>query len=253
LTSKDVLDPNRELAFPASVVDLLSGRICLPPGGFPPQVKQRILRGGPEFVERPGESLPPADFAAAAEKIKPLLGREPTRRDVVSYLLYPKVFEEYVAHANTYSDTSVLPTYTFFYGQERDEEISIDIEEGKTLILKYLSFSDPHPDGERTVFFELNGQPRDVNVVDHSLEGEQQKRLKADSDDPRQVGASMPGMVVSIAVKVGEAVAKGQKIMSLEAMKMESTLHAERDGKVAEILVKPGSQVEAGDLLLKFE
>ncbi len=253
LTSKDILDTNRELAFPASVVDLISGRMGQPPGGFPQAVKDRVLRGAPEFLERPGESLPPADFAAAAAHIQPLLKREPTRRDTVTYLLYPKVYEEFVAHVNKYSDTSVLPTYTYFYGQESEEEISIDIEEGKTLILKYLTYSDPHPDGKRTVFFELNGQPRDVNVVDHSLEADTQKRLKADSGNPKQVGAAMPGMVVTVPVKVGDIIAKGQKIMSLEAMKMESTIYAECDGKVGEILVKPGSQVETGDLLLTFE
>lgn len=253
LTAKDVLDPQRELAFPASVIDLISGRMGLPPGGFPQDVKHRILRGGPEFTERPGESLPPADLHAAAEKLRPLLNREPTSRDIVTWLMYPKVYEDYLAHTSKYSDTSVLPTYTFFYGQEAEEEISIEIEEGKTLILKYLTYSDPHPDGKRTVFFELNGQPRDVSVIDHSLETETQKRQKADSGDPRQVGASMPGMVVSVAVKPGDLVAKGAKILSLEAMKMESTIYAERDGKVAEILVKPGSQVETGDLLLRFE
>ncbi|HTN74154.1 MAG TPA: pyruvate carboxylase [Pirellulaceae bacterium] len=253
LTSKDVLDPQRELAFPASVVDLISGRMGQPPGGFPQAVKERVLRGGPEFLERPGESLPPADFTAAAEKIKPLLNAEPTPRDVVTYLLYPKVYEDYLAHVKKYSDTSVLPTYTFFYGQESDEEISIDIEPGKTLILKYLTYSDPHPDGKRTVFFELNGQPRDVTVVDNALEADTQKRLKADSADPRQVGAAMPGMVVSVTVKLGDIVTKGQKVLSLEAMKMESTIYAERDGKIGEVFVKPGSQVETGDLLLKYE
>lgn len=253
LTSKDVLDPQRELAFPASVIDLISGRMGLPPGGFPKPVKERILRGGKEFTERPGESLPPADMAAAAAKLQPLLKREPTPREIVTWLLYPKVYEEFLAHQAKYSDTSWLPTYAFFYGQEPDEEITFDIEPGKTLIIKYLTFSDPHPDGKRTVFFELNGQPRDVTVVDHSLETDTQQRVKADSGDPRQVGASMPGMVVSVAVKPGDVVSKGQKILSLEAMKMESTVYAERDGKVGEVMVKPGSQVETGDLLLRFE
>jgi pyruvate carboxylase len=253
LTCEDVLDPERELAFPASVIDLIGGRMGQPPGGFPQQVKDRVLRGGEEFTQRPGELLPPADFAAAAEKIKPLLNREPTKREVVTYLLYPKVYEEYVQHVNTYSDTSVLPTHAFFYGQDSDEEISVEIEEGKILFIKYLMFGDPHPDGKRTVFFELNGQPRDVAVIDHSLETESQRRAKADSGDPKQVGASMPGMVVSVTVQVGDVVAKGQKILSLEAMKMESTVYAERDGKVSEVLVEPGSQVETGDLMLRFE
>jgi pyruvate carboxylase len=253
LTSKDILDPARELAFPASVIDLISGRMGLPPGGFPKEVKQRILRGGKEFTERPGESLPPADFGAAAAKLEPLLKHAPTPREIVTWLLYPKVYEEFLAHEAKYSDTSVLPTPAFFYGQDSDEEITLDIEEGKTLIIKYLTFSDPHPDGKRTVFFELNGQPRDVTVIDRSLEGDANKRAKADSGDWRQLGAAMPGMVVSVAVKPGDIVAKGQKVLSLEAMKMETTVYAERDGKVGEVLVKPGSQVETGDLLLRFE
>jgi pyruvate carboxylase len=253
LTPQDVLSEDRELAFPASVIDLISGRMGLPPGGFPEALKKRVLRGEAAFEERPGKSLPAADFNAAGEKVKGFLQRTPTRQEVVTYLLYPKVFEEFAQHEEKYSDTSHLPTPTFFYGQQSGEEIQIEIEKGKTLIVKYLTMSDPHPDGTRTVFFEFNGQPRDVTVSDNSLVGQDSKVIKADPSNPDHLGASMPGMVVLVAVQPGDVVAKGQKLLSLEAMKMESTIYAERDGKVGQLFVKPGSQVDSGDLLLKFE
>ena len=171
----------------------------------------------------------------------------------MTYLLYPTVYKEFVAHQHKYSDTSELPTPVFFYGQQSGQEIAVDIEEGKTLIVKFLTISEPHPDGSRTVFFELNGQPRDVSVIDQSLEPTAKQNIKADPANIKHVGASMPGMVVTVAVQPGDQVAKGQKLLSLEAMKMEATVYAERDGKVAQVLVKRGTQVAAGDLLITFE
>ncbi len=250
LTCEDVLDESRDLAFPQSVVDLIGGRMGQPPGGFPPNVQHRILRGEKPVAGRPGATLPPADFQQAAEKVAGLLHREPTDQEVVSYILYPKVYAEFAEHTVAYEDTSMLPTPVFLNGMEPGEEIAVDIEPGKTLIIKFLAVGDPHPDGERSVFFELNGQPRDVNVVDRALEPETKKAAKADPADPAQIGASMPGMVVNVAVQAEDTVAKGQKLLTLEAMKMETTIYAERDGKVEQVLVKAGSQVETGDLLL---
>lgn len=252
LTPEDVLNPDRELAFPASVKDLLGGRMGQPPGGFPEPLQKRVMRDEAVLTSRPGESFEPADFDAAAEKVEQLLGRKPKRNEVVSYLLYPKVYEDFAKHQVTYGDTSGLPTPVFFYGQEPAEELVIDIETGKTLIVKFLTVSDPHPDGSRVVFFELNGQPREVSIIDQSLESDVPKRQKADAADPKQIGSSMPGMVVTIAVEPGEKVAKGQKLLSLEAMKMETTVYAEVDGTVEDVLVKPGSQVETGDLMIKL-
>ncbi len=253
LTPKDVVSGDRELAFPESVVDLVSGMMGQPPGGWPPGIRQRILRDRKPIEGRAAEGLPPADFAAAGQKVRELIGREPRVRDTLSYLLYPKVYQEYTSHAKTYSDTSRLPTPVFFYGQEVGEEISVDIEEGKTLIIKFLTVSEPHADGTRTVFFELNGQPREVSIVDDSLEATAHGAVKADPADPKQVGSSMPGMVVLVAVKPGDKVEKGQKLFALEAMKMETTLSSDVQGRVAEVLVTAGSRVEAGDLLLRFE
>ncbi|MEX0716799.1 MAG: pyruvate carboxylase [Planctomycetaceae bacterium] len=253
LKNEDILDTSRDLAFPESVIDLISGAMGQPPGGFPAEVKERILRGREEFHDRPGATLPPADFDAARKEIAEFLNREPTARETVSYLLYPKVYRELVTHRQTYSDTSGLDTPVFLYGLQPGEETQVDIEEGKTLFVKFLTVGEPHPNGERTVFFELNGQPRDVNVIDHSLEPEMKKAAKADPQDPTHVGATMPGMIVTVAVQQGDSVAKGQKLLTLEAMKMETTINAERDGKIGQVLVQAGSQVETGDLLVTVE
>lgn len=253
LTAADVLDGPRELAFPESVVALFEGRLGQPPGGFPKKLQKRILRGRKPLRGRPGASLPPADLAATRKELEAKLERLVSDRDVVTHTLYPRVFPELAEHVQKYSDTSVLPTPVFFYGMEPGEEISVDIEPGKTLIIKFNTVGDPHPDGSRLVFFELNGQPREVVVLDRALAGEAKKRPKAEPGNPRQVGAPMPGLVVSVLVAPGEQVAANQKLFTLEAMKMETTVYADQPGQIAEVLVQPGTQVEAGELLLRFE
>ncbi len=224
-----------------------------PPGGFPAKVRARILRGEKPVRGRAGASLPPADFKATAAELEKKIGRKPSKQDVLSYLLYPKVYLAFAKHKQTYADVSALPTDVFWYGQEPGQEVTVDIEPGKTLIVKFLTIGDAHPDGRRTVFFELNGQPRSINVRDASLEAEVKQRVKADRSDSLQVGAPMPGLVVTVAVKAGDVLSAGQKLLTLEAMKMETTLYAEKDSRVAEVLVAPGTQVESNDLLIKLE
>ena len=168
-------------------------------------------------------------------------------------MMFPKVTTEFDAHLENYSDTSVLPTPMFFYSPEPGEEVAVEIEQGKTLIIKFLTVGDPHPDGRRTVFFELNGQPRTITVKDLSLDAVEKSRTKADRADPAQIGAPMPGMIATVTATVGDTVKAGQKLLTLEAMKMETTIYAERDGRVAEVLVGPGTQVDANDLLLRLE
>ncbi|MEX0585717.1 MAG: biotin/lipoyl-containing protein, partial [Pirellulales bacterium] len=226
LTSDDVVNSERDLAFPESVIDLLSGAMGQPPGGFPERVRQRIIGNRTSFSDRPGASLPDADFAEAAQKLESKMGHAPSQQDLLSQLLYPKVHDDFLAHTRAYSDTSGLPTPVFFYGTEPGEEFAVDIEAGKTLIVKYITVGGPHPDGTRTVFFELNGQPRDVNVTDKSLESSVLKNMKADPDDPTHVGARLPGMVVSVVVKEGASVRKGKPLLTIEAMKMQTTLQA---------------------------
>jgi len=253
LTPEDVANPARELAFPESVVEFFEGKLGQPPGGFPPELQKRILRGRTPLTERPGATLPPADFEAAKALIAPKLNREPTGRDAVTYLLYPEVYTKFVEHLAKYSDLSVLPTPLFFYGLQKGEEVSVEIEPGKTLIIKFLTIGDPQAEGKRSVFFELNGQPREVIVVDRTLGAIAATRLKAEIGNLKHVAAPMPGAIVALLVKTGEFVAQGQKLATLEAMKMQSTIYAEAGGKVAEVLVKAGTQVDGGDLLIRFE
>ena len=254
LTADDVLDPGREVSFPESVIEFFEGKLGLPPGGFPPELQKKILRDRQPLTDRAGASLPPADFAAARESLHESLHRPVNDRDVLSYLLYPKVFTDFATHEARFSDVSVLPTPGFFYGMQPGEEISVEIEPGKVLVIKFQTIGDPHEDGKRLVFFELNGQPRDVLVDDKSLGGGTgPARPKAEAGNSKHVAAPMPGAVVLVAVSVGEEVAAGQKLLTLEAMKMETTLHAERAGRVAEVLAQAGTSVDGGDLLIRFE
>lgn len=254
LTPEQILDSYREIAFPESVVEFFEGKLGQPPGGFPTKLQQRILRGKKPLTERPGATLPPFDFDQARTELQSKLQRTTSNEEVISYVLYPKVFTEYAEFQARYSDVSVLPTTVFFYGMQPSEEVSIQIEPGKTLIVKFLTVGEAQPDGRRVVYFELNGQPREVLVADQALTSvAPQSRPKADPGNAKHVAAPMPGAVVAVAVAVGEEVAAGQKLLTLEAMKMETTLYAEHAGKIAEVLVRPGTNVEGGDLVMRFE
>ncbi|MEX2607987.1 MAG: pyruvate carboxylase [Kiritimatiellia bacterium] len=250
LKAEQALDPERELSFPASVKDLVGGRMGKPHGGFPKGVVSRILRGEKPMRGRAGSTLPAVDFSAAREEVRKLMATEPTERDLLSHVLYPAVFKDFIKHRLDYGDTSVLPTPVFLHGMRQGEEIAVDIEPGKTLIIKYLSTSEPHENGTRTVFFELNGIPRPVDVRDKQLDSGASHRAKSDPSDSTHLGSGMPGMVVTVAASEGDEVTKGQKLLVLEAMKMETTVYAEKAGTVEQVLVKPGTRVDAGDLLM---
>ena len=248
-----VLDESREFAFPQSVIDLVGGMMGQPPGGFDQKLIKRVLQDQKPIDGRPGETLPPADFKAAGEEVAKFLEREPTQREIVTYLLYPKVYKDYALHYKEYGKVSVIPTPYFFFGLEPEEEFTVVIEEGKTLIVKFLTVDGGNEKGSRTVYFELNGQPRDAAVIDRSLDNVAVSRAKADPDNMKHVGSTMPGMVVTVAVEVGDKIVKGQKLITLEAMKMETTVNAEVDATVAKINVSAGVQVETGDLMIELQ
>ncbi len=252
LMPEDLFDEQREFAFPESVVEFFEGRLGQPPGGFPQALQARVLKGRPPLTERPGASLPAADLVAARDKASALLGRPALSREALSFLLYPRVFPDLAAHERTYSDTSILPTSIFFHGPDPGIENPVEIEPGKTLIVKLLAIGEPHADGKRTVFFELNGQPREVEVTDRSLASSVRETPKADPADPNHVGAPLPGLVVGVAVSAGDPVRKGQKLLSIEAMKMETTIYSDRPGRIAEVLAVVGHQVKTGELLLRL-
>jgi pyruvate carboxylase len=242
-----------ELTFPESVIDFMRGSLGRPPGGFPEPLRTQVLKGAKTIEGRPGASMPPYDWEGARREMEQLAGTEVARRDVVSYALYPKVMREYMEHRALHGDTSVLPTPTFFYGLRVGEEAWIDIEPGKTLIVKLLSVGDIEADGARTLTFELNGQSRTMRVGDDSAKVTGPKRRKATSGKTGEVGAPMPGRVIDLVTKVGEHVKAGQKLLVTEAMKLESVVKAPVTGVVREIVSGAGESVEAGDLLVVIE
>jgi pyruvate carboxylase len=252
LTADDVLSSRVPLAFPRSVVEMMQGFLGQPEGGWPKTFQEIVLRAAHAVpIEgRPGASMAPADFAAAADEIQSKVRHQASDEDVLSYLLYPQVYLDFQKHRQQFGDTATIPTASFFYGLQPGEETSIEIERGKTLFVKYLTTGEVKEDGTRTVFFELNGQPRAVTVADRSVAATLAPHPKADPDNANHVGTPMPGKVSSVAVRRGQEVKAGERLLSIEAMKMETAVYSPRDARVAEIHVEPGAVVEAGDLLL---
>ncbi|HET9391243.1 MAG TPA: pyruvate carboxylase, partial [Steroidobacteraceae bacterium] len=250
LTRKQVLDPDIDVAFPESVVQLFRGELGQPHGGFPAGLQRKILKGEPPVTQRPGALLPPVDFSAERARIQQKLPRPVTDDDLASCLMYPRVWADYARDRLQYGDVSMLPTPVFFYGMEPGQEMSVDIERGKTLIVRHLATSEVHQDGTRTVFFELNGQPRSVRVPDRSQVAERPPQRKVEPGNTKHVGAPMPGTVATVTAIPGRKVARGEVLVTLEAMKMETAVRAEADGEVAEVLARPGQQVDAKDLLV---
>jgi pyruvate carboxylase len=205
------------------------------------------------LAQRPGAELPPVDLAAERQKIQQKLPRPVTDDDLASYLMYPKVWMDYIDDRLQYGDVSILPTPVFFYGMEPAQEISVDLERGKTLIVRYVATSETHEDGTRTVFFELNGQPRSVRVADRSQVAKRPPQPKADLRNPKHIGAPMPGTVATVSVATGQKVSRGDLLVTLEAMKMETAVRADSDGEVAEVLARPKQRVDAKDLLVVFK
>jgi pyruvate carboxylase len=244
------LNGKHDMPFPNSVVEMFCGALGVPPGGWPRKLQKIILNGRAPLKGRPSANLPPANFEQEQKGLEGRLGHGFRRDDLLSYLLYPEVFAKFDRFRQTYSDVSVLPTPAFFYGLKSGEEITVEIESGKTLIIKFLTFSEPHPDGTRTLFFELNGQPREITVRDKSLRVTERAHPKADPADPGQVGAPTAGVISSVAVQANHAVERGAKLLTLEAMKMQSNIYAPVSGRIAKLLVTPGQQVEAKDLLV---
>ena len=252
-TREDVLNPEREVAFPQSVVELFRGDLGQPHGGFPKPLQDKILKGETPNTERPGAHLPAVDLEMARGEAEKKVHRHLNDFDLASYLMYPQVFADYAAHRRKFGDVGALPTPVFFYGPEIGEEIFIEIERGKRLIVRFLALGEPNDEGARTVFFELNGQPRTVKIQDKSLSSSARVHRKADETNAGHVAAPMPGLVVSLSVAAGDTVEAGDQILTIEAMKMESTLYADAGGTVAEIVTSAGTRVEAKDLLVVID
>jgi pyruvate carboxylase len=249
VTPEDVLDPDTDIAFPDSVVAMLKGELGQPPGGWPEALQAKALKGATPITDRPGKHLAPVDLVAAQSEAQKVAQRHVSDYEVASHIMYPKVFADYVKHRREFGRLDVLPTPTFFYGMTPGEEIAIDIDPGKTLVIRLMTVGRADERGEREVFFELNGQPRIVRVADKAVAPSAPANEKASGDDPRHVPAPMPGMIATIGVQPGQTVEAGQVLMTLEAMKMETSITAPRAGTVERIAVSAGTQVDAKDLL----
>lgn len=250
---RDLVNLEPGAAFPESVVDMLSGGLGQPKGGWPKEVQKVVLGDRKPFRGRPGARAEKVDLDATREEVKAITKRsECADDDLYAYLMYPQVFKDLVKYINEYGHARVLPTPAFFYGLKPGEEITVEIQEGKSLIVKLIYVSEPNEDGERTLTFELNGRARECVVLDKSIKTETKKRIKADSADKMQVGAPIPAMVSSVTATVGSKVEKGEKLVILEAMKMQTTVYALADGIIDRVEVQAGDQVESKDLLVKL-
>ena len=254
LTRADVEDPDTDVAFPDSVVDMMRGNLGQPPGGFPEAIISKVLKGESPNTERPGKHLEPIDLEATRADLKDQLeGKEVDDEDLNGYLMYPKVFLDYMGRHRIYGPVRTLPTRTFFYGMQPGEEISVEIDPGKTMEILLQAVGETHDDGEVRVFFELNGQPRVIRVPNRLVKSQTAVRPKADQGNANHVGAPMPGVVASVAVQAGQKVKQDDLLLTIEAMKMETGIYAEKDAVVKAVHVNAGGQIDAKDLLVELD
>ncbi len=253
LTPDDIRARGRDLSFPESVIGFFEGRIGQPAYGFPEELRSIILGDRPGLSERPGADLAPVDFDAAKAELSTKMGRDPEDTEVLSYLLYPRVFMDFEEACDSHGDVSVLPTPAFLRGMQPGEEIHFEVEPGQTLVVRLVAIGEPDSEGKRAVFFDLNGQPLHIQVQDRTLGIVIQERERADVSDPFQIAAPLPGIVASYAVAVGDPVKEGERLCIIEAMKMETNVTATASGRIGKIHIPAGERIESGDLLLTIE
>jgi len=254
MTRDQVEDPATDVAFPDSVIDMMRGNLGQPPGGFPAEIVNKVLKGEAPNTARPGKHLPPVDLEAKRQEVSDQLDGTPIDdEDLNGYLMYPKVFTDYMQRHKTYGPVRTLPTKTFFYGMEPGEEITAEIDPGKTLEIRLQAVGETTDDGEVKVFFELNGQPRVIRVPNRIVKATTSAKPKAELGNANHIGAPMPGVVASVAVQAGQEVRAGDLLLTIEAMKMETGIHAERDAVIKQTHVSAGAQIDAKDLLIELE
>jgi len=254
LNRDDVENPKTDVAFPESVVDMLRGNLGQPPGGFPKHIVKKALKGEKPNLARPGKNLEPIDLEKTRQEISDKLdGMKIDDEDLNGYLMYPKVFLDYMERHLTYGPVRTLPTKTFFYGMNSGDEISLEIDPGKTLEIRMQAIGETDENGEVKVFFELNGQPRVIRVPNRLVTSETISRPKADPSNSNHIGAPMPGVISTVSVNEGQTVKKGDLLLTIEAMKMETGIHVERDAKIKAVHVKAATQIDAKDLIIELE
>ena len=254
LSRDDVENPKTDVAFPESVVDMLRGNLGQPPGGFPKHLVKKALKGEKPNLDRPGKNLEPIDLEKTRQELSDKLdSMKIDDEDLNGYLMYPKVFLDYMERHLTYGPVRTLPTKTFFYGMNSGDEISLEIDPGKTLEIRMQAIGETDENGEVKVFFELNGQPRVIRVPNRLVTSETTSKPKADPSNSNHIGAPMPGVISTVSVNEGQTVKKGDLLLTIEAMKMETGIHVERDAKIKAVHVKAATQIDAKDLIIELE
>ena len=253
LTAEDILDPNKEISFPLSVVEFFKGEIGIPLGGFPQKLQKKILGSEKPLTKRAGSILAEINLEEKRKYLEKKYEENISNQQLASYLMYSKVFEDFMDHRQTFSDTSILSTELFFYGPIPDKEYSLPIDRGKNLIVRYLAKGDPTANGSSSVFFELNGQPRTIEVLNKEFSKNVLIKPKAKEGNSNHIGSPLPGQVAKIFVVEGEKVIKGDRVLVIEAMKMETIISAERSGNIKKIHVASGENIEIKDLLIEIE
>ncbi|MBT6513242.1 MAG: pyruvate carboxylase, partial [Crocinitomicaceae bacterium] len=254
LTPEEVIARGEEISFPESVVNFFKGDLGQPFQGFPKKLQKLILKDKKSIKERPNQHLEPVnfdeEFASFKKKYQKGFARTIEFEDFLSYKLYPKVFDQVFQMFKKYDNVAVIPTKNFYYGMELGEETIIEIAPGKTVIIQLLSIGHPNGEGYRTIFFKVNGQTRNIEILDKSLNIEKVEHVKVDSNDSSHVGAPLQGLLSKVFVKKGQALKKNDPIFVIEAMKMETTITAKENGAIKSIILKEGTMVNAEDLVV---
>lgn len=253
LSEEDIYEKGTSISFPESVISLFQGDLGQPVGGFPEKLQQIILKGRQAYTDRPGAFADPVDFNQVKDELSALIGYTPSQDEVLSYLMYPDVFLGYRKAYEQYADIKVLDTPTFFNGMRQGEKITVTIEQGKDLIILLDEIGEPDIEGNRTLFFNLNGQRREIEVKDTSIKTSVAVKKKAEPTNKEHIGATMSGTVLEVFVNRGDRVKRGDTLMVTEAMKMETSIDAGFDGEVKHVYVKQGEPIASGDLLIEVE
>ena len=253
LTPSDVLDTNKEISFPSSVVEFFRGEIGIPLGGFPDKLQKKILGKEKPLTKRAGSILSNINLDEEKSNLEKKYEEKISNQQLASHLMYPKVFEEFMTHRQTFGDTSILSTELFFYGPVQDKEYSLPIDKGKSLIVRYLAKGEPNANGSSSVFFELNGQPRTIEIQNTEFSKNISVKIKAEDNNLNHIGSPLPGQVAKIFVSVGDKIIKGDRLLVIEAMKMETIISAEKSGTIKKLNVNSGDNVETKDLLIEIE
>ncbi|WP_415425668.1 pyruvate carboxylase [Staphylococcus borealis] len=253
LDEQTVINEGHKLDFPESVVSYFKGDIGQPVNGFNKDLQAVILKGQQPLTERPGEYLAPVNFDDIRQELEAKAYGEVTEQDVISYVLYPKVFDQYIQTKQQYGDLSLLDTPTFFFGMRNGETVEIEIDTGKRLIIKLETISEPDENGYRTIYYVMNGQARRISIKDENIKTNTNLKPKADKSNPSHIGAQMPGSVTEVKVAVGDEVKVNQPLLITEAMKMETTIQAPFNGIIKQVTVVSGDAIATGDLLIEIE